>query len=68
MSSKKHTKEFKLEALRLMEQSERPAIHIAMPFVIRCNQLHKWNEQIKNPLVSLRSKTNTDVSYAKCSE
>ena len=44
---KTYTKEFKLEALRLMEQSERPASEIAMQLGIRRNQLYKWKEQMK---------------------
>lgn len=44
---KTYTKEFKLEALRLMEQSERPASDIAMQLGIRRNQLYKWKEQMK---------------------
>ncbi|MGB5279608.1 MAG: transposase [Gammaproteobacteria bacterium] len=36
---KTYTKEFKLEALRLMEQSDRPASEIAMQLGIRRNQL-----------------------------
>lgn len=51
MSSKRkpyntYTKEFKLEALRLMEQSDRPASAIAMELGIRRNQLYKWKEQM----------------------
>ena len=41
-----YTKEFKLEALRLMEQSDRPASAIAMELGIRRNQLYKWKEQM----------------------
>ena len=44
---KTYSKEFKLEALRLMEQSERPASEIAMQLGIRRNQLYKWKEQMK---------------------
>ncbi len=44
---KTYTKEFKLEALRLMEQSDRPASEIAMQLGIRRNQLYKWKEQMK---------------------
>ncbi|MGB5309376.1 MAG: transposase [Arenicellales bacterium] len=44
---KTYTKEFKLEALRLMEQSERPASEIAMQLGIRRNQLYKWKEAMK---------------------
>jgi transposase len=51
MSSKRkpyntYTKEFKLEALRLMAQSDRPASAIAMELGIRRNQLYKWKEQM----------------------
>ena len=44
---KTYTREFKLEALRLMEESERPASEIAMQLGIRRNQLYKWKEQMK---------------------
>ncbi len=53
MSSKRkpyntYTKEFKLEALRMMDESDRPASEIAMKLGIRRNQLYKWKEQLKN--------------------
>lgn len=41
-----YTKEFKLEALRLMEESDRPASEIATKLGIRRNQLYKWKEQM----------------------
>ena len=41
-----YTKEFKLEALRLMEESDKPASQIAMQLGIRRNQLYKWKEQM----------------------
>jgi transposase len=44
---KTYTKEFKLEAIRLMEASDRPASEIAMELGIRRNQLYKWKEQMK---------------------
>lgn len=52
MSSKRkpyntYTKEFKLEALRMMDQSDRPASEIAMKLGIRRNQLYKWKEQLE---------------------
>jgi len=43
---KTYTKEFKLEALRLMEESERRPSDIAMELGIRRNQLYKWKEQL----------------------
>lgn len=43
---KTYTKEFKEEAVRLMESSDKPAAEIAMELGIRRNQLYKWREQI----------------------
>ena len=53
---KSYTKEFKLEALRLMETSDRPASEIARQLGIRRNQLYKWKEDMQK---------NGDVSSAK---
>jgi transposase len=43
---KTYSKEFKLEAICLMEESDRPASEIAMQLGIRRNQLYKWKEQM----------------------
>ena len=43
---KTYTKEFKLEAVQLMEASGRPAAEIAMQLGIRRNQLYKWKQQL----------------------
>lgn len=43
---KTYTREFKLEALKMMENSDRPASEIAMQLGIRRNQLYKWKEQM----------------------
>ncbi len=43
-----YTKEFKLEAIRLMEESGRRPSEIAMELGIRRNQLYKWKEQLSN--------------------
>lgn len=43
-----YTKEFKEEAVRLMEASDRPASEIAMELGIRRNQLYKWKEQLQS--------------------
>jgi transposase len=41
-----YTKEFKLEALRLMAESGKPASEVAMQLGVRRNQLYKWKEQM----------------------
>ena len=43
---KTYSREFKLEAVRLMESSDKPASEIAMELGLRRNQLYKWKEQI----------------------
>jgi len=40
-----YTKEFKLEAVRLMRESERPASEVARELGVRRNQLYKWQEE-----------------------
>jgi transposase len=44
---KRHTKEFKLQAVRLLTQSGRPGAEVARELGIRRNQLYKWTEQLK---------------------
>lgn len=39
------SREFKLEAIRLLEEGKRPAAEIARELGIRRNQLYKWKEQ-----------------------
>jgi len=43
---KTYTREFKQEAVRLMETTDRPASEIAMELGIRRNQLYKWKDQL----------------------
>lgn len=45
---KQYSKEFKLEALRMMENSERSSAEIANELGIRRNQLYKWKEQLND--------------------
>jgi transposase len=44
---KTYSKEFKLEAVRLLEQSGKPGAEIARELGIKRNQLYKWQEQLK---------------------
>jgi len=43
---KSYTREFKLEAIRRMDESGRPASEIAMELGVRRNQLYKWKDQL----------------------
>ena len=40
-------KEFKLEAVRLLERGDKPASDLARELGIRRNQLYKWAEQLQ---------------------
>jgi transposase len=42
-----YTKEFKLEAVRLLEQGGRSAADLARELGIRRNQLYKWQEDLQ---------------------
>jgi transposase-like protein len=44
---KTFTREFKLEAVSLMTDSNRPTAEIAAELGIRRNQLYKWKEQME---------------------
>lgn len=44
---KRHTKAFKLEAVRLLKDSGRPGAEIARELGIRRTQLYKWAGQLK---------------------
>lgn len=43
---KTYPKEFKLEAVRLMESSDKPAADVARELGVRRNQLYKWKDQL----------------------
>jgi len=40
------SKEFKLEAVRLLDLGKKPAVELALELGIRRNQLYKWKEQL----------------------
>ena len=44
---KTYPKEFKLEAVRLMESSDKSAADVARELGLRRNQLYKWKEQLE---------------------
>jgi transposase len=41
------TKEFKVEAVRLLEVGQKPATQLALELGITRNQLYKWQEQLR---------------------
>jgi transposase len=43
---KTYTKAFKIEAVRLMKESDKPSSELAAELGIRRNQLYKWKEQL----------------------
>jgi len=45
---KTYTKEFKVEAIRLMNTSDRPSSELAAQLGIRRNQLYKWKSQLED--------------------
>jgi transposase len=47
MKRKRFTKEFKLEALRLLEQSNKSGAELARQLGVRRNQLYKWRREVE---------------------
>ena len=68
---KKYTSEFKREAVRLMESSEKPSTDVARQLGVRRNQLYKWKEQLDRrgaeafPGVGRRSAQGDEVARLK---
>ena len=45
---KRYSKEFKLEAVRLAEESSKPVQVVARELGLRANQIYKWKEQLES--------------------
>jgi len=43
---KQFTREFKVEAVRLLDEGKKPAAELARELGVRRNQLYKWKEKI----------------------
>jgi transposase len=43
----RHSREFKLEAVRLLELGQKPAAQLALELGIRRNQLYKWQKDLR---------------------
>ena len=59
-----YTQEFKLEAIRLMNDADQPAIQIARELGIRVNQLYKWKKQLEDKSTSAFPRTARAVKSA----
>ena len=44
---KTYTKEFKVEAIRLADQSDQPMTQVARKLGLRVNQVYKWTKQLE---------------------
>ena len=44
---RRFTKEFKLEAIRLAEEADKPITEVARELGIRVNQIYKWKRQLQ---------------------
>ena len=44
----RYTKEYKLEAVRLLEQGEKTGAQLALELGVARNQLYKWQEQLRS--------------------
>lgn len=42
-----YTKEFKLEAIRLANESDKPVTQVARELGLRVNQIYKWKQQLE---------------------
>lgn len=54
---KQYTQEFKLEAIRLMNESDKPVTQVARELGIRVNQLYKWKKQLDEKSSNAFSRT-----------
>jgi transposase len=53
----RYTQEFKLEAIRLMNEADQPAVQLARDLGIRVNQLYKWKKQLEDKSTSAFPRT-----------
>jgi transposase len=44
---KSYSKEFKLEAIRLADESDKPVTQVARELGLRVNQIYKWRKQLE---------------------
>ena len=57
---KQYTQEFKLEAIRLMNEADKPVAQLARDLGIRVNQLYKWKKQVDEKSKQAFSRTRKE--------
>ena len=66
---KTYTREFKIEAIRLAEQSDQPVTQVARELGLRVNQIYKWRKQLEakqeNAFSSKRTATDKDAEIRR---
>ena len=55
------SKEFKLEAVRLLETTDKPAADLARELGVRRNQLYKWQEKHRHIWTSHQSQDTENL-------
>jgi transposase len=56
-----YTKEFKLEAIRLLEAGDKPGTQIAKELGIRRNMLYKWQDQLSTKGAGRKLEADDDI-------
>lgn len=64
---KQYTQEFKLEAIRLLNESDKPVVQVARELGIRVNQIYKWKKQLdeKSTKAFTRTRKVSDQPQSK---
>lgn len=57
---KTYSKEFKVEAIRLADESDKTVTQVARELGLRVNQIYKWRKQLEEKQNSAFSGTGTD--------
>lgn len=52
-----YTREFKLEAVRLLQQGEKPAAQVAMALGVKRTWLYRWRDEVA---------ASGDAAFSKC--
>ena len=60
---KTYTKEFKLEAIRLADEADKPVTQVARELGLRVNQIYKWKEQLN--MKQATEKTGVTSTYRR---